>query len=131
MTVDTENCAAGGVRPRHDAGPAEYPRPAPEGHVPFPLDAVDGSVPARFEEQVRLHTGRVALRTPSRQWTYAELNAAANRAAHAILGRGAPDGTPVAVLMDQEDPAVPAQLACSMPEGQLFHDPGDPEERRR
>jgi amino acid adenylation domain-containing protein len=110
----------------------EYPRPAPEGHVPFPLDAVDGSVPARFEEQVRLHAGRVALRTPSRQWTYAELNAAANRAAHAILGRGAPEGTPVAVLMDQEEPAVPALLGV-LKAGRpcVFLDPGDPAERWR
>lgn len=110
----------------------EYPRPAPEGYVPFPAEAVDGSVPARFEEQVRLHSGRVALRTPSRQWTYAELNVSANRVAQAILGCGPAGGPAVALLMDQEEPVVPALLGV-LKAGRpcVFLDPGDPVERWR
>lgn len=113
-------------------GPArvlrEYPRPAPEDHVPFPLEALNGSLSERFEAQVRLHPQRVALRTPGRQWSYAELNASANRAAHAILGAGG--SSPVVLLMDQEDPAIPALfgvLKASRP--YVFLDPGDPPER--
>ena len=108
----------------------DYPRPAPGDHVPFPREAVDGSVPARFEAQARLHAHRTALRTPSREWSYAALNASANRVAHALLQPAATGPSPVALLMDQEDPAVPALLGV-LKSGRpyVFLDPGDPARR--
>ncbi|MCX2969327.1 MULTISPECIES: non-ribosomal peptide synthetase [Streptomyces] len=46
-----------------------------------------------FEDAVRRHPERTALVTEDRSWTYAELNAWANRVAHALRGAGiGPDG---------------------------------------
>jgi amino acid adenylation domain-containing protein len=101
-----------------------YPRPGPEDHVPFPREAIEGSVGARFEEMAKRYEGRIALRISSRQWTYAELNADANRIAHEVLAR-AGDG-PVAVLMDQDDPAVPCLLGTlKAGKAYVFLDPND------
>ena len=51
--------------------------------VVFGAEDVEGSVPARFERQVRIHAGRVAVKTGACALTYDELNRAANRIAHA------------------------------------------------
>ena len=101
-----------------------YPKPAPADHVPFPREAIEGSVVARFERMAAEHAARPALRTASGQWSYAELNAAANRLAHGILKHGG--ASPVAVLMDQDDPAVPALLGI-LKAGRpyVFLDPDD------
>ena len=101
-----------------------YPKPAPADHVPFPREAIEGSVVARFERMVEEYAARPALRTAAGQWSYAELNAAANRVAHGILKRGG--ASPVAVLMDQDDPAVPALLGV-LKTGRpyVFLDPDD------
>ena len=101
-----------------------YPRPGPEDHVPFPREAIEGSVGARFEKMAERFAERVALRISSRQWTYAELNADANRIAHEVLERGG--NGPVAVLMDQDDPAVPCLLGTlKAGKAYVFLDPND------
>lgn len=64
------------------------PLAPPAGHVPFPREAVEGSVVGRFEEQAGRYPAKIALRIPSAEWSYAELNASANRVAHGIqIGR--------------------------------------------
>ena len=73
------------------------------GAVPFETSTTvtDGEprlIP-RFEEVARRHAGRLAIGTHRGDFTYAELNAAANRFAHAILSRSAERGDRVAVLM--------------------------------
>jgi non-ribosomal peptide synthetase component F/SAM-dependent methyltransferase/acyl carrier protein len=101
-----------------------YPKAAPMDHVPFPREALEGSVVARFERMAREFAARPALRTSARQWSYAELDAAANRVARGILKRGG--ASPVALLMDQDDPAVPALLGV-LKAGRpyVFLDPDD------
>ena len=107
-----------------------YPKAPLEGHVPFPREAIEGSVVERFEAQVGRDPAKLALRTPSAEWSYAELNASANRVAHGILSAGGMDGTPVGVLMDQDDPAIPALLGV-LKAGRpyVFLDPNDPPAR--
>ena len=68
--------------------------------VMFGTEDVEGSVPARFEQQVRLHSGRVAVKTAAHVLTYDELNHAANRIAHAILERRGPGPEPVALILE-------------------------------
>lgn len=56
--------------------------------VPFPPEALEESLAARFAEQAALHPHRVALRTRTTALTYERLNLAANRVAWALLGVG-------------------------------------------
>ncbi len=106
------------------------PKTPPAGYVPFPREAIEGSVAERFEAQVVRNPAQIALRTPSSEWSYAELNASANRVAHGILSSGGKDRTPVAVLMDQDDPAIPSLLGV-LKAGRpyVFLDPSDPPTR--
>lgn len=70
------------------------------------------SIPARFEQIVARHPGRVAVLTDKRQLTYQQLNADANRLARAI-GRdeGAGRGR-VALLFEQGAEVIVAMLAA-------------------
>jgi non-ribosomal peptide synthetase component F len=56
---------------------------------------------AAFEQAVLLHHARPALGAGRWQPTYGELNAAANRLAHALLGRSGTSEDPVAILMQR------------------------------
>ncbi|EMY34697.1 non-ribosomal peptide synthetase [Arthrobacter crystallopoietes BAB-32] len=55
-----------------------------------------------FEEQVRQHPERIAAVQDSREWTYAELNARANRLARALLARGLQAEDIVAVVAERD-----------------------------
>jgi len=105
--------------------------------VPFAPHEIEQSLASRFEEQVRKHGTRVAIRVhredggpESRQWTYDELNRAANRLAHAILSRGGEDEAPVALLVEDAAPTVAAILGV-LKAGRIFVtlDPAYPDER--
>ena len=67
----------------------------------FPRAAIEQSVPARFEEQVRRHPDRLAVECGVDAWSYAELNARANQVAHAILDARSEPGETVALVLDQ------------------------------
>lgn len=54
-----------------------------------------------FEERVRRHPERIAAVQDTRQWTYAELNARANRLARALLARGLGAEDIVAVVAER------------------------------
>jgi len=69
-------------------GAMARPRPAPRGaFVRLDRGAIEQSVPARFEQQVEAYSSRLAVRMGDDAWTYAELDGAANRVAHALLER--------------------------------------------
>lgn len=55
-----------------------------------------------FEERVRLHPERIAAVQDTREWTYAELNARANRLARALLARGLQAEDVVAVVAKRD-----------------------------
>jgi len=85
-----------------------YPLRPPDDYTPFPHSALEDSVVSRFESQAALHRERMALRSAAFNMTYGELNAAANRLAWRLLSESRDAGARTAILMDQDDPVVPA-----------------------
>jgi amino acid adenylation domain-containing protein len=84
----------------HARGAAEAPQAArPRTFVPFEKSELEQSIGSRFERIAQTHAQRPAVRESGRSWTYAELNAAANRVARALAaGPGEAEG-PIALLM--------------------------------
>src|SRR5215472_7441625 len=68
----------------------------------FPLEAVERSIPERFEAQVERFSHRLAVVGREGSFTYAELNRVANRVAHALLEQGGPPGASVGLLLEGE-----------------------------
>jgi non-ribosomal peptide synthetase component F len=86
------------------------------GHDGKLIDAAsdaERSIPAVFEQVVRQHGPRTALVGESWRPSYDELNAIANRLAHAILARGGALGDRVAILMAHDAPAIAAVVAVT------------------
>jgi amino acid adenylation domain-containing protein len=73
---------------------------------------IEYSIVQRFEFQVRMAPGRLAVRTDAQAWTYEELNRAANRTAHALLGLRGSDPEPIALLLDHDAPMIGALLGA-------------------
>ena len=71
----------------------------PGAFVPFAAADVEQSVPARFEAQVSRRADQLALAGPRERYTYADLNAAANGIAHAVLARRGPAPECVAMMV--------------------------------
>jgi amino acid adenylation domain-containing protein len=69
--------------------------------IEFKKEEIEQSIPARFEEQVRKYPERPAVKTRNSQWSYDELNKAANRAARAILEKRGEGPEPIALLLEQ------------------------------
>ena len=67
--------------------------------VEFTKDQIEQSIPERFEQMVRLHPQRLALKSSHHALTYEALNRAANRIAHAILSKDEKQDEPVALLL--------------------------------
>lgn len=72
----------------------------------FPQLALAESIVARFEEMVRCYPDQLAVNAGAEEITYAELNAAANRVAHAILAIGNVGAEPVIFLLEQGVEAI-------------------------
>ncbi|MGW3147545.1 non-ribosomal peptide synthetase [Streptomyces sp. NPDC001177] len=71
----------------------------------------DARVHELFEERVRMHPDAVAAVHAGRQWTYAELNARANRVARALAARGQAREGVVAVVTERNLDWLAAVLA--------------------
>jgi amino acid adenylation domain-containing protein len=65
-------------------------------------EAIEGSIGDRFRDQLRRAPDRLAVRARSGALSYAELNAAANQVANALLDRCGEGAEPVALLLDQD-----------------------------
>jgi amino acid adenylation domain-containing protein len=76
--------------------------------IPFRVEEIEQSIPARFEEQVARDPERLAVRSRGQQLTYEELNRAANRVARAILVGWGEAEEPVALLFEHDAPAIAA-----------------------
>ena len=87
------------------------PARASRGFRPFPDDAIERSIPERFEEMARAHGDRVALEWPDGRYTYASLDAAANRLAGMLCARSGDIVLPVALLFAHGGEALVAILA--------------------
>jgi amino acid adenylation domain-containing protein len=91
---------------------------------------VEASIAQRFEAQVRLHGERLALQTGAQTLTYGDLNARANRQAHALLALQRPASEPIALLLDQ-GPAYISALLGVLKAGHCYVplDPANPSVR--
>ncbi|MER6961682.1 amino acid adenylation domain-containing protein [Streptomyces sp. NPDC000618] len=88
------------------------------------------SLPELFAERVRATPDAVAVASGDDLLTYAELDARANRLAHALAGQGVAAETPVAVLMERSADLVVAILGIVKAGGGYVPlDPGFPPAR--
>jgi non-ribosomal peptide synthetase component F len=78
--------------------------------VEFTADAIEQSIPDRFEQQVDRHAQRVAVHTHAEQLTYAELDDWANRIASAVISRRDRGQEPIGLLLEQGPSAIAAVL---------------------
>ena len=87
------------------------PAPGTAFEPTFDEAAIERSIPERFEAQVLAYGDRDAIRWPGGRYTYAELNATANRLAHAIPARRSVTTDPIALLFDHGGEVIAAMLA--------------------
>ena len=78
--------------------------------VEFEADAIEQSIPHRFEQQVHRNPDKVSVQARGDRLTYAELDAWTNRIAHALLEQSGERQEPVGVLLRQGASAVAAIL---------------------
>ena len=108
-----------------------YFQPQPgNAFIPFPNAALEQSIPGRLEAQVELYPNKLALKTRTEQFTYAELNRVANSLAHAIIEATGSHSEPVALMLEQGAWPVIAILA-TLKAGKFFVplDPSYPQAR--
>ena len=85
----------------------------------FTAAELERPVGERFARMAREHRDRVAVATRERAVTYAELDRAADRVAHAVLAACGGREEPVAVLMDTGPEAIAAVLGL-MKAGKIY-----------
>ena len=79
--------------------------------IPFERKEIEQSIPERFEWIARKYPQALAVKTKTLSLTYDELNKAANRLAHAILSKRGSQPEPIALLFEQDAPAIVAMFA--------------------
>ncbi len=84
---------------------------SPEGCFKFDVTLCDQPIHRRFEQQVRRQPNAAAVRLLTGDLDYAELNAAANRAARALLASVGTGSKPIALMLDQSYESVLWTLA--------------------
>ena len=77
----------------------------------FNIDQLEHSVVDRFERQVSAYPDRIAVKSMVHEWTYAELNKAANRLARAIEARQELGQTTIALLLEHGAPFITGMMA--------------------
>jgi non-ribosomal peptide synthetase component F len=80
--------------------------------APFEKQDATQSLAGRFEQQVRLHGSRVAVKTKRESLTYDRLDGAANRLARALVGEVGRRELPAALLFKQGPGLITANLAA-------------------
>ena len=76
--------------------------------VRLKAEEVQQSISSRLEEQVRKYPNRLAVKTRTQEFTYDELNKAANRIARAILEQRGEGQETIAVLFGHDAPMIVA-----------------------
>lgn len=84
----------------------------PSSFVEFKIEDTNQTIAQRFEQQVRRHSGRLAVKYKQRALTYCELNDAANRVAHAILEHNAAERAPIALVCGTALSTIVASLGA-------------------
>jgi len=95
----------------------------------FELEDIEHSIPVRFEDQVRKHRNRIAVRTHEDEWTYETLNYKANLVARRIIDLQC--DTDVVGLLLGHDAAMVAALLGVLKTGKAYMpmDPNHPLDR--
>jgi len=96
----------------------------PKDFVPFDEANIEQSVSARFEEQVKRHPQKPALKTGGHTFSYEALNQAANRVANAVLSRYKKDA-PIALYLKRTERIIVSILGV-LKAGKIYI-PIDPE----
>jgi amino acid adenylation domain-containing protein len=76
----------------------------------FSKAAIEQSISARFEEQVRNYPHNIAIHSKNHLWTYSSLNQKANALAHTLQQRCPDASQRVALLLEHDAPAIAAIL---------------------
>ncbi len=76
----------------------------------FEREEIEQSINERFEAQVRKYPARIAVKTASHEWSYAELNAKANQIAHSILELVGDSEARIALLFAHDAPMIAGML---------------------
>ncbi|MEU6173220.1 non-ribosomal peptide synthase/polyketide synthase [Streptantibioticus parmotrematis] len=91
----------------------------------------EATLPELFERQAARTPDAVALLDGDREWTYAEVDRAANRLAHRLIGRGVGPERLVVLALPRSAETVVAQLAVAKAGGAFLPvDPDYPAQRR-
>ena len=93
-------------------------------YSPFPREALEQSIAARFAACVAAGPERLAVRSGALSLSYGALDGFANGIAHAILGAVGSASAPVVLLLDQGVPLVAAILGTL--KARKFYVPLDP-----
>jgi amino acid adenylation domain-containing protein len=92
--------------------------------VEFPREAIERSIPSRFELQVRRYPECLAIQATHEAFTYEDLNRAANRLARAIVARCGEGEEPIALLLEPGALLIIAMLGVW--KARKFYVPLDP-----
>jgi amino acid adenylation domain-containing protein len=87
--------------------------------VPFPLEAIDQSIPERFEGLVAAHPESLAVKTGRCELTYEALNRLANRVARALLAVRGTAPEPVALFLEK-DALLVAAILGTLKAGKIY-----------
>lgn len=82
-----------------------------DGFVPFPDEALEGSIAKRFFEVAIRHGDRTALSSPAGSWTYTELVESVGIRAAGMARRVAGTGESIAIMVRHDGPLVVCMLA--------------------
>lgn len=96
-------------RPVQDLAPARLVGPTND-FIRFKKEDIEQSIADRFQQQVAMFPGRIAVKTKHHQETYDSLNRAANRLARAICAQYENREKPVVLLLEKDAPLITAIL---------------------
>ncbi|HKY06665.1 MAG TPA: AMP-binding protein, partial [Candidatus Binatia bacterium] len=78
--------------------------------VPFPRDALERSIGARFDEIARRFPDKLAVRTKNCSWNYAELSSRADSIGQRINTLDISGAAPILLLCRHDAPAIAGLL---------------------
>ena len=92
----------------------------------FEKEAVEGSIPDRFDKIAAVHPDKIAVKSGSRKFTYEELNVESNRIAQAILAES-DNSEPIAIYLNHDCDIIAAIIGV-LKAGKIYVplDPNDP-----
>jgi len=93
----------------------------------FEKEAVEGSIPDRFDKIAAVYPDKIAVKSGSRKFTYEELNVDSNRIAQAILAESGYNSEPIAIYLNHDCDIIAAIIGV-LKAGKIYVplDPNDP-----